>query len=233
MRSLSVMVVVMGATVSALLAALPENLAPAGVAFGSSSGFGSVFADANDGNRNGHFYSGGSVWHTLWPDDNLFYEVDLGTTCFLDRIMIWPRTDEPDQQTVRNFTLKVLDAAGRIVWMADYWPDSAVNWAWGTSGPRGVAGRTVRFERRDGTPSFLTFAEFEVWGGPVQPTPNYARDPAATVTSSAPGSNTAADAARDGELNGNWASTESPRPIYQSAAAAPGEFWQEIGRAHV
>src|SRR5262245_23378976 len=70
-----------------------SNLATNGVATGSSEGYGSVFADANDGNRDGQFYTGGSVWHTTIPDASLFYEVDLGGTVFLDRMMIWPRTD--------------------------------------------------------------------------------------------------------------------------------------------
>jgi len=215
------------AAVAAARAALPENLAPAGVARGSSEGYGSVFADGIDGNRDGQFFSGGSVWHTVLPDTgSSFYEVDLGGTFFLDRVMLWPRTDAPDQATVENFTLKVLNAAGQVVWTADYWPGAAVNWAWGSSAMRGVAGRTVRFERKDGTPDFLTLAEFEVWGGLVEPTPNYARAAGVVVTASAPAAGTLAAAAVDGDLNGHQTSVAAPKPVYQSATAAVGQFWQ-------
>ena len=59
-----------------------SNLATNGMATGSSEGYGSVFADGNDGNRDGQFYTGGSVWHTVIPDANPYYEVDLGGTFF-------------------------------------------------------------------------------------------------------------------------------------------------------
>ncbi|MES2706704.1 MAG: CotH kinase family protein [Verrucomicrobiota bacterium] len=213
---------------------LPVNLAPGGTATGSSAGYGSVFADASDGNRDGHFYNGGSVWHTLVPDTAPFYEVDLGGTYFLDRVMIWPRTDAPDQGTMENFTLKVLDDSGKVVWTADYWPAAAVNWAWGTSAMRGVAGRKVRYEKRDGTPNYLTFAEFEIQGGKTQPSANYARAAGAAVTASPAGLGTTAGAANNGDLNGNYASVASPRPVYQSAASAAGNFWQvDLGSARI
>src|SRR5262245_56737310 len=117
--------------------ALPSNLATNGVATGSSEGFGSVFADANDGNRNGHFYNGGSVWHTVIPDATPYYEIDLGSTFFLDRVMIWPRTDVL-QSTLRNFRLSVFDAAGLIVWQHDYLPNNAADNVWATTRLRNV-----------------------------------------------------------------------------------------------
>lgn len=217
----------LAAVVPAGRGALPENLAVAGIAAASSEGYGSVMGDAIDGNRDGHFFSGGSVWHTRLPDAvPSFYEVDLGAEFFLDRVMIWPRTDAPDQGTVENFTLRVLNAAGRVVWTADYWPGAAVNWAWGSSAMRGVAGRRVRFERNDGTPNYLTFAEFEVWGGLVEPTANDARAAGAIVTASPPEPGTAAAAAVDGDLNGHQAGAFPSRPVYQSAGAQAGSFWQ-------
>src|SRR6266487_6835371 len=57
-----------------------SDIATNGTAAGSSEGYGSVFADAIDGNRIGDFYNSGSVWHTVIPDASIFYEVDLGGT---------------------------------------------------------------------------------------------------------------------------------------------------------
>jgi hypothetical protein len=117
----------------------PSNLAPGGTSNGSSQAHGSTFKDANDGNRDGNFFSSaGSVWHTNSPDLTAFYEVDLGGDFYLDRVMIWPRTDAV-QGTVENFTIQVLNATNDLVWTADYWTTEPVSWAWGSSAMRAGA----------------------------------------------------------------------------------------------
>ncbi len=207
--------------------ALPTNLAPGGTSAGSSEGFGSVTKDANDGDRNGAF-GAGSVWHTLTPAavaGPYFYEVELPETTFLDRVMIWPRTDVL-QNTVENFTLKVLDENNAQVWSQDYWPASAVGWAWGATGMRGVRGKKVRFERKDTAPSFITFAEFEVWGDQGPPTANFLRQAGVTLTASPPGFGTTIAVTTDGDLNANYANPTAVRSVYHSGTVAVGQFWQ-------
>lgn len=212
--------------------AAPTNLAPAGTATGSSQAYGSVFKDATDDNRDGNFYSAaGSVWHTNIPDAAPYYEVDLGANYYLDRVQLWPRTDAV-QGTVENFTIQVRSATDEILWTADYWPTAAVSWAWGTSAMRGVQGRKVRYIKKDASPNFLTFAEMEVWGSTNPPTINYARAPGVTITASPAGFGTATAAVVDGDLNSNYASVTSPRPIYHSTSQATGNFYQlDLGQS--
>src|SRR5688572_5640111 len=152
--------------------AAPTNLAPAGTSTGSSEGFGTVFRDGNDGDRNGD-YAAGSVWHTTDPDAAFpsFYQVDLGGSFYLDRVQIFPRTDAR-QGTVENFRIDVFadngaGDPGANVFSGSYLPANAAGGTWGTTDPGtatpgGTLGRFVRFERLDQAPTFLTFAEFEV-----------------------------------------------------------------------
>jgi hypothetical protein len=207
-----------------LVQAIPTNLAPGGTSTGSSQAYGSIFKDAHDDVRDGNF-NNGSVWHTAIPDLAAYVEIDLGASYYLDRVMVWPRTDT-NQGTVENFSIKVYDDAGLEVHTADYWPASFVNWAWGTNAMRGVRGRKVRYQKKDGTPNFLTFAELEIHGDVNPPTINYARAPGAVATASPAGFGTTIAAAVDGNLNANYANPASPRSIYHSAASGAGQFYQ-------
>ncbi|HYV28660.1 MAG TPA: lamin tail domain-containing protein, partial [Candidatus Eisenbacteria bacterium] len=203
--------------------AQPSNLATNGTATGSTEGYGSVFADGNDGHRDGQFYSGGSVWHTVIPDANPYYEVDLGGTFFLDRVMIWPRTDVI-QGTVRNFRLSVFDSTGQTVWQHDYLPNNAADNVWATTQLRNVEGRRVRLARLDQSGNaWLTFAEFEVWGQSAPIATNVALGKPITGT---PGASlgTAVTAGNDGVIDGDY--NHEGYPVYHSVNATTGEFWQ-------
>jgi hypothetical protein len=204
--------------------ALPVNLAPAAAVTGSSAAYGSVVKDATDGNRDGGFYSGGSVWHTAIPDAAPYVQVDLGATYYLDRVKIWPRTDVV-QNTVETMRIKVLDAANAVVWEQIFLPNVAANNPWGTTALRGVQGRKVRLERADVpvTPNFLTLAEFEVWGQ-VNPIPANLC-PGKPYTANGPGANgTLPNAGHDGVIDGDFA--HPGRPIYQSNGAAVGLHYE-------
>jgi Lamin Tail Domain/CotH kinase protein/Concanavalin A-like lectin/glucanases superfamily/Chitobiase/beta-hexosaminidase C-terminal domain len=213
----------------------PARLAPAGGATASSAAYGSIVADGVDGNRDGQFYTGGSVWHTTSPDTAAFFEIDLGSVFTLDRVMIWPRRDAV-QSTLRDFRIKALDATGATVWQRDFFltpipapsPIVAMNEPWGTSALRGILARRVRIERIPSAtaPTFMTFAEMEVWGGVASAPVNLARLPEASATASAPGFGTTVAAAVDGDLNGDYASNAVTRPIYHSAATGTAEFYQ-------
>jgi CotH kinase protein/Concanavalin A-like lectin/glucanases superfamily/Lamin Tail Domain/Chitobiase/beta-hexosaminidase C-terminal domain len=182
----------------------------------------SQVTDGNDGNRNGGYFAGLSVFHSAIPDAVPgFWEVDLGATYHLDRVMIWPRTDVA-QNTVENFRITVRDAANTVVWQQSYLPAAATNFAWGSSAMRGVQGRKVRFERLDSTPNFTSFAEFEVWGGLQAPPVNLALNKPAT--GSPPAFSTTVARGNDGVLDGSHALPGNP--IYHSAATAAGQFWE-------
>ena len=213
---------------AAVAAAAPTvaNVAAGKVATGSSTYPGaptSQFSDGNDGNRDGQYFSGLSVFHTAGPETSppSHWEVDLGDTFTLDRVMIWPRTDLA-QNTVENFRISVRDAANIVVWQQSFLPAAAVNTVWGTSAMRGVVGRRVRFERLDLNPDFLTFAELEVWGSPGNVPVNLALNK--PVIASPAGFSTTPQRGNDGVLDGNYALPGNP--VYHSAATAVGQFWQ-------
>ena len=217
---------VLAAAASLSAAPIVSNLAPAGVPTGSSvytNAPASQFTDASDGNRDGNYFGGLSVFHTAGAETNppTFWEVDLGANFRLDRVMIWPRTDAP-QNTVENFKLVVRDNANAIVWQQSFLPTAAVNTVWGTSAMRGVTGRRVRIERLDQSPNFMTFAEFEVWGSVQDGPVNLATGK--PVTSSPAGFGTLAANGNDGKLDGNY--TLPGTPIYHSAYQSVGQFWE-------
>src|SRR5436190_4199649 len=117
--------------------AAPENLATAGIATGSSTYTGSPpsqFSDGNDGNRDGHYFNALSVFHTAIPETSppSFWEVDLGANYYLDRVMIWPRTDVA-QNTVENFKIVVRNESNAVVWQQSFLATAAVNTPWATS----------------------------------------------------------------------------------------------------
>ena len=105
-------------------------------------------ANGIDGNRDGDYYAGASVFHSASPEPNppVSFEVDLGTTYDLDRVAIWPRTDVL-QGTVRNFRLSVFDDVGAPVWERSFLPENQADNVWATTALRGVRGRRVRITR--------------------------------------------------------------------------------------
>lgn len=203
--------------------ALPANLAPLGSATGSTAGFGSVPADTNDGNRDGHFYNSGSVWHSLIPDAAPWIELDLGQNYYLDRVMLWPRTDAV-QGTVKDIRVKVTNAAGTVVYNQVFLAGQAAANPWGTSALRGTLGRKVRIERADVpvSPDFLTFAELVVMGQTNVIPPNLALGkPFTAVSAGAFG--TPANAGNDGIIDGDY--NHTGHPIFHSGVAAVGDAY--------
>jgi len=206
------------------------NVAQAGVATGSSQAFGSVFADANDGNRDGNFYTGGSVWHTTDPDTSAWYQVDLGRTLNLDRVQIFPRTDAVGGEAT-DFRLTVYkdDGTGNpgpIAWSDDFLTDGtriSRPSPWAGAIPAGVSGRFVKLERLSGSPQFLTLAEFEVYGREAPIGANLAAGK--PVTASPGGWGSTPEDGNDNDINGNFYAT-ADRSVYHSAVAGVGQFWQ-------
>lgn len=204
-----------------MASAVPTNLAPAGTATASSVGYSLPAANAHNGNR-----AGGDIWHSA--NDNVnpaWYQVDLGSDFYLDRVQIIPRGEI--QGTVENFTIEVRNSANAVVFSQSFLPanstdDGGVS-PWATNLLRGIVGQTVRITRNDASPDAMTFSEFEVYG---QSTPGLANLASGRpVTSTAAGFGTAAANANDGNLDGSYGHGST---YHSDTSQVPwlGHFWQ-------
>lgn len=79
--------------VSSAYAAENINLALAGTASQSSTGFGGVASRANDGNTDGDYYAALSTQHNAEAVAENWWQVDLGELKFIDSVNTWNRTD--------------------------------------------------------------------------------------------------------------------------------------------
>ncbi len=68
------------------------NLAPLGFASQSSTDYGGLASRGNDGNTDGSYFSGASVFHTGYQS-GAWWQVDLGQACFIQDVRLWNRTD--------------------------------------------------------------------------------------------------------------------------------------------
>ena len=208
------------------------NLAPFGSATATGTDYGGAIAYGIDGNRNGDFNAASVFYGNANAEvPPLFYEVDLGVDAYIDRLQLIPRTDA-QQGVFGNFRLSIAedDGAGNpgnIVFSQDYNATNFESGTWATTDPNGARGRHVRFERLDNN-YWLTFAEFEVIGSqsPLKFTEsdNIARGKPVTVASG-PGYGAMLSSANDGNINGNFGGPGN-RPVYHSALAGVGEYWQ-------
>jgi hypothetical protein len=118
-----------------------KNLAREGKASQSSTTYGGDPARAIDGNTNGDF-SADSTSHTAESADP-WWELDLGKTAAIDRVVLWNRTDSNLQSRLKDARVIVLDEGRMPVWenrLAAV-PDPSV--ALGTSGPQPLALRNA------------------------------------------------------------------------------------------
>lgn len=95
-----------------------NNIAPAGKATQSSTGFGGTAERAIDGNTDG-IYTKNSVTHTAISTDP-WLEIDLGGLKPIDHIAIWNRTDANLQSRLNGFVLSLLDDQRQVVWKETY-----------------------------------------------------------------------------------------------------------------
>lgn len=228
---------------SATHAAPPTRLSTASTATASSElgaccGSATPFfaSRAVDGSRDGS--SNSTIFHTNDPNPNSFLSVNLGSDYYLDRIQIFPRSNA-SQLSVENFRIDVLNSANLNVFSKTYLAgDSTRDIAWGTVDVRNVLGNRVSITRLDGSPSFMTFAEFEVFGSNTPMQPNLALGKSITA-SSAPGFGTTNNDAIDGDINGHYAvadtsttlGTDGPGPVYHGSVQGVGQTWQiNLGR---
>jgi NedA-like, galactose-binding domain len=214
---------------------LTSNLALAGTATATGADFGSSIGDAIDGNRDGNFGNGSVFYGNANPPTPLFYEADLGSNNYIERVQILRRTDA-DQGVFGNMRLTIYqdDGAGGhgpVAFTQDYLTSAFTIGSWGTtapgaSAPGGAFGRHVRLERIDNN-YWLTFAEFEVIGrsSPLTftETNNLAFGKPVT-TLSPPGYGALITSGNDGNINADF--NHPDRSVYHSTNYGVGEYWQ-------
>jgi hypothetical protein len=215
------------------------SLLPGVSATATGADFGSSISDAFDGNRNGDFYQGSVFYENAGPP-SLFYQIDLGTSAYIDRVQVLRRTDA-DQAVFGPMSLTIYqdDGAGNpgnVAFTHNYNTNYFGVGSWGTTDPGSTAaggaaggtfGRFVRLERLDNN-YWLTFSEFEVIGArhPLAFTEdnNIAAGKPVT-TSSAPGYGALITSGNDGNIDGSFGSGIY-RPVYHSSNFGVGEYWQ-------
>ena len=92
-----------------------DNAARRGKASQKSTAHEGHAALAIDGKTDGRYAEAMSTSHTETTDDP-WWEVDLGESVPVHRIVIWNRTDNGLQKRLRDFRLQVLDAERHAVW---------------------------------------------------------------------------------------------------------------------
>lgn len=91
-----------------------ENVALRGKASLSTTDFGGTAERGNDGNTNGHYYEGNSVFHTALQDDP-WWEVDLHAATPVDKVVLWNRTDGAGER-FKNSRVTLLDENRKPLW---------------------------------------------------------------------------------------------------------------------
>ena len=235
-QSLLGLCLVFGGLNHVLALPLTSNLAVAGTATATGADFGSSIQDGIDGNRDGNFGDGSVFYGNANPSvPPLFYEVDLGTNAYIERVQILRRTDA-DQGVFGNMRLTIFqdDGAGNhgaVAFTKDYLPSAFTVGSWGTTDPGasvagGAFGRHVRLERIDNN-YWLTFAEFEVIGRSSPLAFTEANNLAAgkpVTTLSAPGYGALITSGNDGNINADF--NHPDRSVYHSTNYGVGEYWQ-------
>ncbi len=92
-----------------------DNLAPVGTARQSSTNYEGDAARAIDGNADGRYEESQSVTHSAREDDP-WWELDLGCSAAIDRIVVWNRTDGRLHQRLAGLRGELLDEDRQLVW---------------------------------------------------------------------------------------------------------------------
>lgn len=121
---------------------------------------------AVDGNRNGLDFSG-SVSQTATSDSNSWWQVDLGATRPVSRVVVYNRTDQYASR-LSNIRIILQDGAGANIAQQDFYEvEGYAEYQLTWDVPYGLTAQKVKIERlgpaRDGS-NVLAFAEVEVLG---------------------------------------------------------------------
>ena len=118
-----------------------KNVAREGKATQSSTTFGGDPARAIDGNTSGEF-SADSVTHTA-ESNNPWWEVDVGKSAAIDKIVLWNRTDSSLGSRLANARVIVLDENRKPLWENQIGEVPSPSLALDTKGPQSVALRNA------------------------------------------------------------------------------------------
>jgi len=122
----------------------------------SSTGFGGVSSRAVDGNTNGN-WNAGSITHTSTPNNNQWWEVDLGSTYSIGDINVWNRTNCCSSR-LGNFTVSVINSSGNTTWSQTVTsapnPSTTIN-------AGGASGEVIRIDQN--LNQHLSLAEVQVY----------------------------------------------------------------------
>lgn len=91
-----------------------RNIAPRGTATQSTIAHGAPASNAMDGNKSPVFSEGGQT-HTRENRPNPWWELDLGRSEPLDRIVVWNRGDGDLHKRLEGFTIRILDEDRNVV----------------------------------------------------------------------------------------------------------------------
>ncbi len=146
------------------------NVAPKGKASQSSTAFEGDAKRAIDGNTNGDYFGGNSVTHTA-AEDNPWWEVDLGKSLPVDRVVLWNRTDGGAEimGRIKGFRVRLLDEARKTVQERKVDAVPSPKEEWRIDGVREVAFRAVHAPRGYGANYLLTNANPAKNGWSVDP----------------------------------------------------------------
>jgi hypothetical protein len=194
-------------------------------------------ATAIDGNRDGNYGDGSLFYRDANPvAGNLFYQVDLGTSAYIDRVQLLRRTDSQDN-VFNDLALTIYQdngagQPGAIAFQGDYLNGGYFGAGpWGTTdpgkaAPGGTLGRFVKIT--SDSPYWWDFSEFEVIGAKTPLAFTDSNDIAigkSVTTSSPPGYGALITSGNDGNIDGEFGSGIN-RPVYHSTNAGVGEYWQ-------
>lgn len=176
-----------------------------GVSASQSSTYpGGFAANAIDGNTGGVTAAGDPISHTN-NQVGAWWQVDLGTTRSVDRLVLWNRSTW--QNRLANFRVSLLDAEGGVMLARDFFTDgtnAGEQVEWLLEGAMNA--RTVKVEKigPDASGSnFICLAEVEVFGVEApQPLVNLARLSGVTASQSSTYPGGAAANAIDGKTGG-------------------------------
>ncbi|MFM8579141.1 MAG: DUF1553 domain-containing protein [Planctomycetaceae bacterium] len=113
------------------------NIARGRSATQASTDFDGDAARAVDGETNGDYFVKNSVTHTATGDDP-WWEVDLGESKAIGRIVVWNRTDGGTGARLAGARVSILDAARQPVWTGDLATAPAPSTTFSPSGGRDV-----------------------------------------------------------------------------------------------
>ncbi len=217
------------------------SLLPGVSATATGADFGSSISDAFDGNRDGDFNRGSVFYENrIEASPPLFYQIDLGTSAYIDRVQVLRRTDL-DQGVFGPMSLTIYQDdgtghPGNVAFSQSYHSNYFSVGTWGTTDPGSTAaggaaggtfGRFVRLERLDNN-YWLTFSEFEVIGATHSLAFTENNNIAAgkpVTTSSDPGYGALITSGNDGNIDASFG-TGIYRPVYHSSNFGVGEYWQ-------